>query len=83
MNAKSTISCECGCLFEISFQKSSNDTPPKCPQCNRIMNDTSWNSLRNIMAELADFNQHILKWSSERNEPKMIVPAITVQTFEN
>ncbi len=83
MNPKATISCSCGCMFQTNFQGSSSEIPPKCPQCNAIMDKTSWNTLRNILAELADFNYHILKWNSERHETRMLVPAITVSTLEN
>lgn len=81
MNPKATISCSCGCMFQKDFQKSSLETPPQCPQCKAVMDEESWKSLRTAMAELADFNYHILKWNSERNEPKMLVPAITVTTL--
>lgn len=82
MYPKATISCECGCMFESDFQKSSLEIPPCCPQCNATMNMDSWKSLRTTMADLADFNYHILKWKSERNEPKMLVPAITISTLD-
>lgn len=53
------------------------------PQCNAIMDKDSWKALRDTMAGLADFNYHILKWNSERNEPRMLVSAITVSTLED
>lgn len=81
MNPKATIACSCGCMFQISFQKSTQDHPPICPQCKSVMDSASWESLRDTMAGLADFNYHILKCNSERNEPKMLVPAITVSTL--
>lgn len=83
MYPKATIVCSCGCMFESNFQKSSLDNPPRCPQCGTVMDESSWKSLRTTMAEFADFNQHILKWNYERNEPKMIVPVITVSTLED
>ena len=46
------------------------------------MDKSSWKALRDTMGGLADFNYHVLKWNSERNEPKMLVPAITVTTLE-
>lgn len=81
MNAKATINCSCGCLFDVSFSNSRDEMPPKCPCCHAEMDGTSWKSLRSSMAELIDFNYHILKWNAERNEPKMIVPTVTVQTY--
>lgn len=81
MNPIATINCPCGCMFQTNFQKSSNESSPCCPQCKTEMNIESWKSLRTCMADLADFNYHILKWHSERNEPKMIVPVITVSTL--
>lgn len=47
------------------------------------MDKTSWKSLRDMMAGLVDYNCHILKWNAERNEPRMLVPAITVSTLED
>ena len=82
MNPKATISCSCGCMFQTAFQNSSLDVPPQCPQCKAVMDKTSWKSLRDSMSNLADFNSHILKWNYERNEPRMLVPAITVSTLE-
>lgn len=82
MHPKATISCSCGCMFQSDFQKSSAENPPCCPQCKAVMDMESWKNLRTTMAELADFNYHIMKWHSERNEPKMLVPAITVTTLE-
>lgn len=83
MNSKATISCSCGCMFQMGFQNSSIEEPPCCPQCNSIMDKTSWKSLRESMAQLADFNYHILKWNTEREEARMLVPAITVSTLED
>lgn len=83
MNTNATISCSCGCFFFVNFQKSSDSVPPKCPQCKTEMNAESWKSLRKTMAELADYNYHILKWNAEHGEPKMLVPAITIQTFDD
>lgn len=82
MHPKATISCSCGCMFFANFQGSTEETLPKCPQCNAIMDKTSWKALRETMAGLADFNYHILKWNSERNEPRMLVPSITISTLE-
>lgn len=82
MYPKATIACSCGCMFQTDFQKSSYENPPRCPQCDVVMDIDSWKSLRNIMAEFADFNQHIIKWNLERNEPRMLVPAITISTLD-
>lgn len=81
MNAKATIICSCGCFFDVNFANSNDEVPPKCPECHNEMDATSWRSLRSSMGELIDFNYHILKWNAERNEPKMMVPAITIQTY--
>ena len=81
MYPRATIACSCGCMFSADFQKSSLEEPPVCPQCKAVMDVESWKSLRSAMAELADFNYHILKWHSERNEPQMLVPAITINTL--
>ena len=81
MNPKATISCSCGRMFQAAFQNGSLDTQPQCPQCKAVMDKTSWKSLWDSMASLADFDCHILKWNSERNEPRMLVPAITVSTL--
>jgi len=70
-------------MFQSDFQKSSLEKPPCCPQCNAVMDMESWKSLRTTMAEFADFNYHVLKWHSERKEPKMLVPAITITTLED
>lgn len=83
MFVQATITCDCGCVFESEFQNSEHDKAPICPQCGKQMNQVSWESLRTIMAELGDFNQHILKWSLEHNEPRMFVPAITVRTLKS
>jgi hypothetical protein len=83
MFVQATISCKCGCIFESEFQKSSVENPPKCPQCGQAMNDTSWKSLRDTMAQFGDLNQHIVKWHLEREEPLMQVPAITVRTLRD
>ncbi len=80
MFIQSTIACECGCLFESEFQSTSH--APKCPQCGKIMNSESWKCLRTIMSELNDFNTDIVRWHSDRNEPLMQVPAITVRTLK-
>lgn len=81
MRPKATIVCECGCIFEVDYQNSTPDNSPICPQCQRQMDKESWKSLRDIMARYNDFSQHMVKWSLERQEPRMEVPAITVQTF--
>lgn len=83
MLVQSTIYCECGCIFESEFQESSYDNPPVCPQCKQVMDSDSWKALHNIMGDLNDFNTHIVKWHSERNEPLMQVPAITVRTLKD
>ena len=83
MCPSATISCSCGCIFQVKFQKSTLENPPKCPQCNAVMNKASWKALHETMAGLADFNYHMIKWNSERNEPQMLVPAITVSTLED
>ena len=81
MFVQATISCECGCIFEAEFQKSSAENPPVCPQCKKQMDKQSWASLREIMSRTSDFNQHIIKWNLERGEPRMLVPAITARTL--
>lgn len=81
MNSKATISCSCGCMFQVSFAKSSIDASPVCPQCGLTMDQKSWEALRSTLASLSDFNYHILKWNSEFKEPKMLVPAITACTL--
>ena len=83
MFVQATISCKCGCIFESEFQNSSLESPPKCPQCGQIMNEASWENLRNAMAQFGDLNQHIVKWHLERGEPLMQVPVITVRTFRD
>lgn len=83
MFVQATISCKCGCIFESEFQKSTLDSPPKCPQCGQVMDKTSWESLRDVMSRLSDVNHHIVKWNLERNEPLMLIPAITVRTLKN
>lgn len=83
MYAQATISCECGCIFESEFQNSDLNKPPKCPMCGKVMNKTSWQSLRDVMAEVCDLNHHIFKWHLERDEPLMQVPAITVRSVKN
>lgn len=82
MCPKATISCSCGCMFQVDFQKSSEEISPCCPQCHAVMDEESWNSLRTVMSELADFNHHIIKWNLEHNESRMLVPAITVSTLD-
>ena len=83
MHPTSTISCSCGCIFSARFQGSSEEMPPKCPQCGAVMDKTSWKALRDTMAGLVDFNYHILKWNAECNEPRMLVSAITISTLED
>ena len=46
------------------------------------MDKDSWKALRDTMASFADFNYHILKWNAERNETRLLVPAITISTLE-
>lgn len=82
MFVQATIACECGGFFEAEFQTSEHNKCPVCPQCGKIMDSTSWKHLRSIMGELSDFNTDILKWHSERNEPLMQVPAITIRTLK-
>lgn len=81
MFVQATISCECGCIFDTEFQKSSVENPPVCPQCKKKMDKQSWESLRDIMSRTSDFNQHIIKWNLERGEPRMLVPTITARTL--
>ncbi len=81
MFVQSTISCECGCIFTSEFQVSSIDHAPTCPQCGKVMDKDSWQRLRSIMADVSDFNHHMVKWHLERKEPLMQVPAITVRTL--
>ena len=81
MFVQATISCECGCIFDTEFQKSSVENPPVCPQCKKKMDKQSWESLLDIMSRTSDFNQHIIKWNLERGEPRMLVPAITARTL--
>ena len=81
MNVKATIACECGCIFEADFQNSALGNAPICPQCQKQMDEKSWESLRNIMAQYVDFNQHMVKWNLERQEPRMEVAAITAKTL--
>ena len=83
MFIQSTITCECGCVFESEFQNSTADSAPVCPQCKKVMNAASWKHLRALMADINDFNTDVLKWHSERNEPLMQVPAITVRTLKD
>lgn len=47
------------------------------------MDFTSWKILRDAMGCLNDFNQHIVKWASERVEPRMQVPTLTVRTLKS
>ena len=82
MYPKATISCSCGCMFQATYQGGASERPPQCPQCKAIMDEKSWKMLWDSMASLIDFNVHILKWNSERNEPRMLVPAVTVSTLE-
>ncbi len=83
MDSKATISCSCGCMFQVGFQTSYADIPPVCPQCGLTMDQKSWEALRSTLASLSDFNYHILKWNSEFGEPKMLVPTITACTLED
>lgn len=83
MFPKATISCSCGCMFQAAYQGGSPDRPPQCPQCKAVMDKASWKMLWDSMASLVDFNVHIIKWNSERSEPRMLVPAVTVSTLED
>ena len=83
MFIQSTITCGCGCIFESEFQNSTADSAPTCPQCKKVMNADSWKHLRAIMADINDFNTDAIKWHSERNEPLMQVPVITVRTLKD
>lgn len=83
MFIQSTISCECSCIFEAEFQGSSYELPPVCPQCKQTMDKESWKALRDTMGHLNNFNTHVVKWNSERNEPLMQVSAITVRTLKD
>ncbi len=66
------------CSFIFHYE---NDAEHPFEHIKAVMDKTSWKSLWDSMASLADFNYHILKWNSERNEPRMLVPAITVSTL--
>ena len=83
MFVQATISCECGCIFESEFQNSKLEECPTCPQFGKVMNAESWKHLRSIMADLNDFNTHMTKWHSDRGEPLMQVPAMTVRTLKD
>lgn len=83
MFVQSTITCGCGCIFESEFQTSKPEECPTCPQCGKTMDAESWKRLRSIMADLNDFNTDMVKWHSDRNEPLMQVPAITVRTLKD
>lgn len=83
MFIQATISCECGCFFESEFQTSEHEKCPICPQCGKTMDFESWKHLRSIMADFNDFNTNMLKWHSDRNEPLMQVPAMTVRTLKD
>lgn len=80
---QSTIACECGCIFESEFQTSTLEKRPICPQCRKAIGAESWKHLRSIMADLNDFNTHMVKWHSDRGEPLMQVPAMTVRTLKD
>jgi len=82
MFIQSTISCECGCIFESEFQTSKFDHAPKCPACGKVMNSESWKQLRSIMSSINDYNTDMMKWHMDRGEPLMQVPAITVRTLK-
>ncbi len=89
MNIRATIDCECGSIFSYDFQTvfpfdfQTECEAPKCPKCKKQMDKTSWEALRRIMTRFADFNYHIYKWSSERNEPRMLVPSLTISCQED
>lgn len=83
MFVQSTIACGCGCIFESEFQNSKLEERPTCPQCGKSMDTESWKHLRSIMSDLNDFNTDIVKWHSDRGEPLMQVPAMTVRTLKN
>lgn len=82
MYIQANVNCECGCIFEVEFQGSSYSQSPVCPRCKNKMDSTSWKELRNTMGCLNDFNEHIIKWNSEHNEPRMMVPVLTVKTVK-
>jgi hypothetical protein len=82
MFVQSTISCGCGCIFEAEFQGSSHDNPPVCPQCNSVMDNESWKRLRSIMSEFNDFSTDMIRWHSDRGEPLMQVPVITIRALK-
>ena len=81
MYVRATVTCECSCVFSADFQTTT--AAPICPKCKKQMDNKSWAALKNTMGSLADFNYHILKWSDERNEPRMLVPSLTVCTHED
>ena len=57
MFVQATISCECGCIFDTEFQKSSVENPPVCPQCKKKMDKQSWESLRDIMSRTCSLGE--------------------------
>lgn len=82
MYVQATVNCECGCIFEVEYQGSSYENSPICPDCLKKMDAASWKTLRDAMGYLNDFNQHIVKWSTEHGEPRMQAPALTVRSLK-
>lgn len=77
MYAYATIKCKCGRIFVVQFQESSHDIPAVCPCCKLAMDIDSWHALRNLMGSLEEFNYHIHKYHTEREEPLMLVESIS------
>jgi hypothetical protein len=70
------IKCQCNKLFDVNFEDTKHDEPIRCPFCHLEMDLDSHHTLRNLMGSFKDFNQHIIKYHLERNEPKMIAKSI-------
>lgn len=75
-----TINCQCGKTFEVNFENTKYDKPIVCPHCHEAMDDDSWKTLRDLMGNFKDFNQHISKYHLERNEPAMFAESISWKT---
>lgn len=81
MLVEATITCQCNCMFQVGIHKILHDVPPKCPQCNAVMNIDAWHQLSAAMGELADYNTEMLKNHTGLNEPLMLASALTVKTL--
>lgn len=81
MYVEATITCKCNCMFQTGIHKSPYDVPPKCPQCNAVMDIEAWHRLLSATGELADFNTEMLKNHTGLNEPLMLASALTVKTL--